>query len=270
MVTLTAEPQTGKIGVGFISVYLKANNAGQSSAEVTVTLSDGTKKKVPFAFRVFARKTRTDARPVHVKTILDVQYTIEKSNPPNLVVTTIGQVPTLGWKDPQLIRRVYVAPPADGIWDYDLYAVPPADLALQALSPIAADDRWVGFDPILVKGVRIHGEGSGIKEVRFGSRTAAEPVSNTSVHRNIHVYAYPVPLKATDKLSDGAGTPLSLVDDTQLVWIDLMPGDRFAHATMYLLIHDRDAQVVKGEWCPMLNGNRILLDATAPMMVRGH
>ncbi len=265
VVTLMPAPQSGNIGVGFISVYLKANSPGQNSAEVSVTLSDGTKKTVPFSFHIFGRNTRKDIRPAHVKTILNVEYAIEESNPPTLVVTAVGQVPTLGWKDAELIRRVYVAPPADGIWDYDLYAVPPAGLALQALSVVRADDRWVGFDRGSVKGVRVHGEGAGVKEVRFESRAAATSVNKT------HVYAYPVPLKATDKLSDGPnGKPLSVVDGTQLVWIDFMPDARYVHPTMYLLINGREARAVKGDWWPVLNGNRILLDATAPLMIRGH
>ncbi len=55
IVALTPKPQTGKVGMGYISAYVKANNAGQSKAEVTVTLADGTKKVVPFAFLIRER-----------------------------------------------------------------------------------------------------------------------------------------------------------------------------------------------------------------------
>src|SRR5687768_13384247 len=66
-----------------------------------------------------------------VPQITDVTFELQTTEPPNLVVTAHGQVPTGGWTDVQLIRRVYEKEPADGIWEYDLLARPPAGLATQ-------------------------------------------------------------------------------------------------------------------------------------------
>jgi len=105
-----------------------------------------------------------------VKTILNLDYTIQTSNPPNLVVTATGQVPTGGWKDARLDRRVYVQFPPDGIWDYDLTAVPPSGPAPTVISQVNATDVWKGFPAGKLKGVRVHGVGDGVKEVRFDAK----------------------------------------------------------------------------------------------------
>mgnify|MGYP000905681768 CR=1 FL=1 len=84
-----------------------------------------------------------------------------------------------------------------------------------------------------------------------------------------HVYAYPVPLKAADRLCDGpVGKPLPFKEGTTFVWIDLMPEAKFAHPTLYVLLIDREAKVVKGQWWPELNGERVLSGKTAPLLVR--
>jgi hypothetical protein len=49
---LTLKPQSGRIGVGFISAFVRAHTAGKATATVTVVFPDGTKKAVPFAFQI--------------------------------------------------------------------------------------------------------------------------------------------------------------------------------------------------------------------------
>jgi hypothetical protein len=96
--------------------------------------------------------------------IISVEYAIEESEPPNLVVEAVGQVPTNGFKNPQLVRVVYVTPPADGIQDYVFYAEPPTGISLPALTPIKAANKWkaYGKEAPWLKGLRVHGIGDGI------------------------------------------------------------------------------------------------------------
>ena len=103
-----------------------------------------------------------------VKKIVDVSYEVEKSNPPNLIVTAMGEVPTAGWENTQLLRREYVTPPIDGIWEYDLVSEPPKGPAAQVISVVHGTNTWKAYDADNVKGVRVYGEGDGIKEVKFG------------------------------------------------------------------------------------------------------
>jgi hypothetical protein len=98
--------------------------------------------------------------------ILRVDFSIEESNPPNLVVTAVGQVPTGGY-DPKKVtlqRVAYVAPPADGIQDYKLTAVKPTGIVTQVISEVSGKDRWKGYtkEAPWLKGVRVHGVGDGI------------------------------------------------------------------------------------------------------------
>ncbi len=114
----------------------------------------------------------SSSQPVRIGKILSVNYAIEEINPPNLVVEATGEVPTGGWTQAQLFRRIYVNPPLDGIWEYDLYGTPPSQPVPQVISEISASNRWEGFPQDLVKGIRVYGEGSGIVELLLDSSTS--------------------------------------------------------------------------------------------------
>ncbi|VTR97228.1 hypothetical protein [Tuwongella immobilis] len=107
--------------------------------------------------------------PIIVKKILSVDYSIQKINPPNLVVSVVGQVPTGGYTKPTLVRTIYVTPPEDGIQEYTLMVVPPTGVVTNALAKVKAEDTWKGYtkEAPWVKGVRILGVGKGILEKRF-------------------------------------------------------------------------------------------------------
>jgi hypothetical protein len=102
-----------------------------------------------------------------VPQITDVTYELQTSDPPNLVVTAEGTVPTGGWTEVQLIRRVYEKEPTDGIWEYDLLAKPPDGPAPQVLSTVKASDLWQKVDAKKLKGLRVYGLEKGIKTVIF-------------------------------------------------------------------------------------------------------
>jgi hypothetical protein len=102
-----------------------------------------------------------------VPIINDVKYELQTSEPPNLVVTAEGTVPTGGWTEVQLIRRVYEKEPAGGIWEYDLLAKPPEGPAIQVLSKVKASDTWEKVDAKKLKGLRVYGLEKGIKTIMF-------------------------------------------------------------------------------------------------------
>lgn len=93
-----------------------------------------------------------------------VHCAILKSDPPQLVVTAYGNVPTGGWTGEQLEPRTYAAPPAGGIWDYDFTAVPPNGPATQVITPSSAAHTWLDYPATHLRGVRIHGKDAGVKE----------------------------------------------------------------------------------------------------------
>lgn len=99
-----------------------------------------------------------------VKNILKVEYKVQKSYPPNLVVTAIGEVPTGGFDKVKLVRATYATPPKDGIQDYTLFAEPPSGPAIQVISQVEATDRWKGYNKEApwIKGIRVHGVDGGV------------------------------------------------------------------------------------------------------------
>ena len=122
---------------------------------------------VSFGSEKNAGENETDS--LIVKEIINVDYDIEKENPPNLVVTVTGQVPTGGYSNEQLVRVVYIIPPEDGIQDYMLLAVPPSGPAPQVITKIKAENRWENYESEApwIKGVRVHGVDDGIMVKMF-------------------------------------------------------------------------------------------------------
>ncbi|MBM3997920.1 MAG: hypothetical protein FJ297_00005 [Planctomycetes bacterium] len=109
-------------------------------------------------------KGEMKAEPRIVKKILKVEYVEEEINPPNLVVTVTGEVPTGGFNKAKLVRVTYVTPPEDGIQDYILFAVPPTGPVIQVISQVEAKDTWKGYtkEGPWIKGLRVHGVDDGV------------------------------------------------------------------------------------------------------------
>ena len=85
----------------------------------------------------------------------NIDLALLKSNPPQLSITVFGSAPTTGWTNAHLIPYVYIMPPADGVYDFDLAGIPPSGLAGEMISPAVANYIWPEF-PHELKGVRVH------------------------------------------------------------------------------------------------------------------
>jgi hypothetical protein len=112
-------------------------------------------------------KPREAVNLQRVAEITDVTFEVQTTEPPNLIVTAAGNVPTGGWTEVQLLRREYLKPPADGIWEYDLLAKPPDGFATQVITSVKASDTWERVELDRLKGIRVYGLGDGIKTIRF-------------------------------------------------------------------------------------------------------
>lgn len=102
----------------------------------------------------------------HVPKIIKIDHVILESEPPSLLITAYGKVPTGGWKQVQLMRRIYVNPPSDGIWEYDLLAKRPTGPVIQVETLVKASNQWKDYDKS-IKGVRVYGIGRGAKEIKI-------------------------------------------------------------------------------------------------------
>jgi hypothetical protein len=155
-----------------------------------------------------------------VAKIVEVEWVEEEINPPNLVVTAKGEVPTAGYTKPVLDRVSYVNPPQDGIQDYHLKATPPSGVAATVLSQVKATDRWKGYtqEAPWIKGIRVHGVCDGIVVKMFAAASAGKPGSHertfegTAKNGNVQD-ALDDALKQLDKaLAEGG------VADAQATW----------------------------------------------------
>lgn len=89
-----------------------------------------------------------------VSTVTRVCLDINTSKPPQLVIQTVGTVPTSGWKNGMLIPWIYVVQPIDGVQDFSFVAESPTGPAPQVISEIKgagliAKESWI-------KGVSVH------------------------------------------------------------------------------------------------------------------
>jgi hypothetical protein len=89
-----------------------------------------------------------------IYSVQSVYFHINKSNPPQLVVSAAGQVNSSGWSNGKLIPWIYIDQPADGIQDFDFVATAPSGMVLWVISPIGGEgiielENWM-------KGVRVH------------------------------------------------------------------------------------------------------------------
>jgi hypothetical protein len=88
--------------------------------------------------------------------VTEVTLSILKKQPPILVIACKGNVPTDGWSNGQLIPYIYIAPPADGIYEFDFVADEPTGFVPQVITEIAAAPfEWEGF-PETLKGVKVY------------------------------------------------------------------------------------------------------------------
>lgn len=93
------------------------------------------------------------AQPVYSITHLSTA-TLE-SDPPILAIQIKGETSTPGWSGFKLIHRVYVTPPADGIYEADLVGMPPGGFVPQMIAPFAHAEFWKPF-PDDLTGLKVY------------------------------------------------------------------------------------------------------------------
>jgi hypothetical protein len=90
-----------------------------------------------------------------VHSITGLNLTIVKTDPLGLAITVEGEVGTPGWTGFALDHRIYIAPPADGIYEADMVGVPPAGNVIQVVTPFCYDETWKPF-PADLKGLKVY------------------------------------------------------------------------------------------------------------------
>ena len=86
-----------------------------------------------------------------------VELTRIPSKPAQVNITAYGTASTPGWTAAQLVPFIYVQAPPDGIYDFDLVALPPiGGVTTQVLTPLPEPASLTEFLPDKFRGVKIH------------------------------------------------------------------------------------------------------------------
>jgi hypothetical protein len=98
-------------------------------------------------------------------------HNVNGSMGPMTFLAAAGHVSSSGWSSPELAPRFYIAPPADGIWDFDFVADAPSGMVLPVILPIGAS-RLIEI-PNWFKGARVHANNGSIVASQFGKLLTA-------------------------------------------------------------------------------------------------
>lgn len=107
--------------------------------------------------------------------VTSVSFALTKSLPPGLIVHATGKVSSSGWSNGRLVPYVYLAPPQDGIWDFDFIATRPERIALTVISPISASE-FIEPMPSWCRGVRVR---AGSNEMTSGESGLGDEMIRT-------------------------------------------------------------------------------------------
>jgi hypothetical protein len=84
-----------------------------------------------------------------------LDLSIVKTDPLGLAIAVEGEVGTPEWSGFALAHRIYIAPPADGIYEADMVGVPPSGNVIQVVTSLGYDETWAPF-PADLNGLKVY------------------------------------------------------------------------------------------------------------------
>jgi hypothetical protein len=90
-----------------------------------------------------------------VYSVTSLSLTFLESQPPKLAIHVGGKTGTPNWTGFALMHRVYITPPADGVYEADVVGVPPGGMTIEVVSPFSFSEIW-GHIPADLKGFRVY------------------------------------------------------------------------------------------------------------------
>ncbi|MPW31891.1 hypothetical protein F9L16_23325 [Agarivorans sp. B2Z047] len=84
-----------------------------------------------------------------------VELTLLKNFPTQLSIVVFGSASTLGWTNTKLVPHVYITPPSDGFFEFDLVGTPPSGVAGEMITPIVISHVMTDI-PAEFKGARVY------------------------------------------------------------------------------------------------------------------
>lgn len=92
---------------------------------------------------------------VKVREVKSITLKLLKTNPPELLIHVLGDTLYGGFTGIKLEPYIYVKPPADGVWEFDMVGQPPTGIHDGVITPVTAEYIWKKI-PKGLKGIKVH------------------------------------------------------------------------------------------------------------------
>ena len=106
----------------------------------------------PPASKSTARQQQMYAGQEQLKSVASGSISVSKTGA--LAMQVSGATPTAGYTNLGFLRRIYPAPPKDGIYEMDVVGDKPAAPAAAAVTPVEVKGAWEGYPKEHLKGVK--------------------------------------------------------------------------------------------------------------------
>lgn len=155
----------------------KAFTAAGLASLLIVAACEQAAEEAPPAAEAPAAPTYTGRQQVMYQgqeQILAIKSASVEQTDGGLRMTVTGEVGSPGYTRQTFLRRIYAAPPQDGIYEFDVVADAPAEPQAQVVTPIEVTGVWAEYDPERVKGVRFIGKTNDMVAMVGGEAAAAQ------------------------------------------------------------------------------------------------
>ena len=107
--------------------------------------------------------------------VRSIELRLPRTRPRRLSVTIHGVAPTPGYSHLRLRPFQYIQPPPDGIYDYTLVGVPPANVVPAVTTPVSLTETLLYSSDL--KGVRVHAQSSSVTALITDAARGPKPRS---------------------------------------------------------------------------------------------
>jgi|SRR6185369_13805612 hypothetical protein len=131
------------VAAGLVAL-LGLSACGQSKSEAT--------EAAPPAAKSTARQQQMYAGQEQLASVVQASVSVEK--PGTLTMKASGTTPTSGYTNLGFLRRIYPAPPKDGIYEMDVVGDKPTGPTAQVVTPVEVSGGWEPYPAEHLKGVK--------------------------------------------------------------------------------------------------------------------
>jgi hypothetical protein len=107
----------------------------------------------PAAPKYFGRQQQFYAGQEQLQSVESATVAVGKSGA--LEMTANASAPSAGYTNLGFMRRIYAAPPKDGVYELDIVGDKPASGGAPGVTPVEVKGAWDGYPKDRLKGVRL-------------------------------------------------------------------------------------------------------------------